>query len=93
MAKNKVLVLLDLEDGCSQEEDEVSIAWRPVNFMIYSDLFPSMIDEAIAEWLSENKLRHLTEYELILQHVIERDGNGAVHSEYFEVINIEITAM
>ena len=87
--KNKILVSLYLESGCNQDEDETNIEWIPINFCIYSDLFPEIISESICQWLSENQLNKECFYELIMQHVIEHDGAGVVHSEYFEVINVE----
>ena len=82
MAKHKVLVDLWLAAGCSQDEDEVLISWKPINFSIYSDLFQDLVYDAVNEWLSENKLRHETDYELILAHVHEDEV-----TEYFEVIH------
>ena len=90
MAKNKVLVNLWLEDGCSQEEGEVGRSWSPINFSIYSDLFPDMIYEAIEEWLSNNTMRTEIEYELILEHIQDHDGGGALTNEYFTVLHTEI---
>jgi len=45
MPKNKILVDLWLEDGCSKEDGEVAVSWHPINFSIYSTLFPDMIQE------------------------------------------------
>lgn len=90
MAKNKVLVSLWLEEGCSQADDEVTRSWSPINFSIYSDLFPDMINEAIGDWLGENTMRVETEYELILEHIREHDGGGALTDEYFTVLHTEM---
>lgn len=87
--KNKVLVRLHLEDGCSQSRGEVNSAWRPINFDIYSGLFAGMIEEAIEEWLSVNTMMANVQYEIIFSHFVERDAAGAVHSEYFLPLQIE----
>lgn len=89
MPANKMLVDLWLEAGCSQEEGEVSISWRPINFSIYSDLFQDMIRGAVDEWLAENKLPTEQRYELIFRHVVDHDGGGAVLDEHFELIHEE----
>lgn len=86
---NLVLVHLWLEDGCSQDDGEVSIHWKPVNFMIYSDMFPSMIYEAVAEYLSEITLLHEDLKEVLFRHVVERDGAGAVLGEWFEPVTLK----
>ena len=86
--RNKILVTMFLEDDCKQEDDEVSISWVPINFAIYSDLFPEMIQNSIDSWLNHNKLERNTLYEVIFAHVIEHDM-GAVHSEYFDPIFTE----
>jgi hypothetical protein len=88
---NKILVTFFLEDGCSQEEGEVSVSWVPINFSIYSPLFHEMVDIAVGEWLSDNKLDDLV-YEVIFSHVVEFDGGGAVVGEYFEPIHTDISA-
>jgi len=87
--RNKVLVKIYLEDGCKQEDDEVSICWVPVNFLVYSNLFQELIDNAVDDWLSENKLCHGYLHELILAHEVERDGGGAITGESFEIIHHE----
>lgn len=93
MSKNKIIVDMYLEDGCKQEDGEVNIAWKPINFMIYDDLFFDLINEAIQEWLSEHKLVIHQLNEVIFQHIVEHDGAGACMGEYFEAINHEITLM
>lgn len=86
MIKNKVIVNFFLESGCSQEDDEVSTRWHPINFQIYDDQFVDLIREAISEWLDEHIIAHEVPHEVIFAHVIERDGVGAVTSEYFEPV-------
>jgi len=86
MANNKIMVDLILPDGHSQEDGEVDIRWKPINFWIYSELFPEMISEAVDQWLSENKLEVGVEHELIFQHIVEHDGGGALMDEHFEII-------
>ena len=83
---NKIVVHFYLEDGCSQKDGEVSISWKPMNFMIYSELFPELIQIAIDAWLSDNELAVNTVHEVIFAHVVEHDGAGAVTCEYFEPI-------
>jgi len=80
---NKILVNFFLEEDHSQEDGEVYISWAPINFAIYSDLFVDILDVATSEWLSENKLDVNRRYEVIFQHVIDRDGAGAVCDEWF----------
>lgn len=86
---NKVIVTFWLDSGCSQEDGEVSIAWQPVNFAIYDRLFVDLIYEAADEWLSENTLKSEVPYEVLFKHVMEHDGAGACHSEYFSPISEE----
>lgn len=86
--RNKILVTFYLEDGCNQDDDEVLTSWWLINFKIYSELFIDMINDAIQEWLSENRVEHNKTYEVIFAHVIEHDV-GAVHTEYFEPIFTE----
>ena len=89
MTKNKMLVNLWLDQGCSQKDGEVSISYAPINFLIHSPLFIDMINEAVAAWLSENEIPNEHDCELIFQHVIEHDGAGATHTEYFELLNCD----
>lgn len=89
MAKNKVLVSLWLEDGCSQDEGEVTRSWHPINFSLYSGLFQDMVYEAVDNWLSDNTMRVEIEYELIFQHIREHDVGGALTDEYFEILHVE----
>lgn len=91
--RNKIIVDIFLEDGCSQEKGEVSSSWQPINFRIYSDLFPELIQHAIDEWLSENSIVSGFIYELIFAHVVEHDGGGAVLGEHFEDIYKEFQEM
>lgn len=84
--RNKILVNLYLEDGCTQEDGEVNISWLPINFAIYSDLFQELIQTSIDAWLGENEVENNFMYEVIFAHVVEHDGAGAVTSEYFEPI-------
>lgn len=62
------------------------ISWKPINFMIYSDLFQNMATESAEEWVGTIKMEHETLYEAIFKHVVEHDGAGAVHSEYFALV-------
>jgi hypothetical protein len=87
--KNKILVNLFLEDGCKQDDSEVNISWKPINFEIHSRLFPEIIDTSIDGWLSDNELIHGFAYELIMTHIMESDGCGVVSAEYFEVTSVE----
>lgn len=89
MIRNKVLVCFYVENGCNQDKGEASAEWTPVNFPIYDELFLEMIRDAIDEWLDQNVIRKNTRYEVIFAHVIERDGAGAVTSEYFEPVSLE----
>ena len=81
--RNKIKVIFYLEDGCTQEADEVSSHWSPINFEIYSDLFPDLIQEAIGDWLSENTVDENYIHEVIFAHDIDYDGGGAVTGEWF----------
>lgn len=85
--KNKVLVNLWRPFGCTM--DEVDVSWRPVNFDIYSNLFPEMIEEAAQEWLSENEIQYDALVEIIFVHESEMDRGGALLNEYFTPIHIE----
>lgn len=85
MEDNLVLIHFFLESGCSQSAGEVSISWKPINFMIYSPLFVEMIYEAAESWIDETTMEPDTRYERTFKHVVERDGAGAVHTEYFEL--------
>ena len=91
--RNKIIVNFFVEDGCSQEKGEASSHWRPVNFDIYSELFPELIQLAIDEWLEDNTIRKNVVYEVIFAHVIEHDGGGADLGEYFEPIHQETDSM
>ncbi len=93
MSNNKVIVDMFLGEGCKQELDEVNIAWQPINFMLYDDLFFDLIKEAIQEWLSAHKLVVYQLHEVIFHHVVEHDGGGACVGEYFEAIYHETTLM
>jgi hypothetical protein len=84
--RNKIKVDFFVEDGCSQGEGEASSHWQPINFAIYSELFPEIIQHAIDEWLSENMIAKNVVYEVIFAHTVEHDGGGAVLGEYFEPI-------
>ena len=86
--RNKIKVEFFLEQGCSQDKDEVSVRWSTINFDIYSDLFVDMIQEAVAEWLDENRIAENVIHEVIFAHVMEHDGLS-VHAEYFEPIYSE----
>lgn len=92
MSDNLILVYAYLESGCSQEDGEVSVSWKPINFMIYSPLFQDMATDAAAEWLGTFKMAPETQYEAIFKHVVESDGAGAVHGEYFAPVNLEVLA-
>lgn len=92
MIRNKIKVEFYLDNGCSQENGEVSTCWQPINFSIYNSLFPDLINEAIDQWLSDNTVSQHVTYEVIFAHVIERDGAGAVVGEYFEPIYVEAQA-
>lgn len=89
--KNKILVNLWLDKGCSQEDGEYYLSWNPINFSIYSELFQDIVEESVSEYLSNIKLKEETRYELIMQHIVEHDGAGTVTSEYFEVLNMELS--
>ena len=93
MIRNKIRVVFFLEDGCSQEEGEVGAHWTPINFAVYSDLFPELIKLAIDEWIDDNPMVVHTEYEVIFAHVIEHDGGGAVLGESFVPIHTETQQM
>lgn len=82
--RNKVLVSLFLEEGYKQEDDEVTTSWRPLNFDIYSDLFPDLIQEAVDQWLMDNTLTVNVAHEVIFAHAVVH--NGAVADEHFEPI-------
>ncbi len=86
MIRNKIRVSFFLEDGCNQEAGEASAHWAPINFQIYSNLFPELIQEAIDQWLADNTITHNCSHEVIFSHVVDRDGAGAVVGEYFEPI-------
>ena len=86
MIRNKVRVNLLLEKDCSQDEGETAVSWSPINFDVYSDLFPDIIILAVDEWLSENRIEYDVLYEIIFAHCIEHDGGGAVVGEYFDPI-------
>lgn len=86
MIRNKVKVCFFVEDGCKQEDDEASAHWEPINFQIYNNLFPELIQEAIDQWLADNTITHNCTHEVIFAHVVERDRGGAVVGEYFEPI-------
>lgn len=86
MIRNKIRVSFFLFEGCSQEDGEVSAHWEPINFQIYSKLFPDLIQDAIDEWLADNTITHDRKHEVIFSHVVDRDGAGAVVGEYFEPI-------
>lgn len=81
---NMVLVHFWRESGCAL--DEVSVSWKPINFMIYSDLFPDLIMEAADGWIREQQPVEERHYEVVFDHVIEHDGHGTVTSEYFEPV-------
>ena len=87
--RNKVRVCLYLQDDCSQEGGEVSIFWEPINFMIYSDLFPEIISISIDDWLGDNAIDKRCQYELIFEHIVEHDGAGAITCEYFQAIHVD----
>lgn len=87
--QNLALVHAYLERGCSQAGDEVSIQWKPINFMIYSEMFPDMIMEAVREWLATFDMKPETDYEIIFGHVIDRDAGGAVLGEWFSPMSLK----
>lgn len=89
MIRNKILVVFNLEEGCSQDAGEVSSCWQPINFMIYHPLFTDLIVEAIDNWLGENEVKHFEHHEVIFAHEIYRDAGGAVLGECFIPISRE----
>ena len=89
MIRNKVIATLHLPSDCSQEDGETSIEWCPINFSIYSALFPDLITDAIDEYLDNHELKHDVLYEIVFAHVVDRDVAGAVLGESFEVIHEE----
>lgn len=91
MSANLILVYAYLESGCSQQEGEVLVSWKPINFMIYSPLFQSMAEEAAAEWLGSFTMEPEKKYEAIFMHKIESDGAGAILGEYFSRVALEET--
>jgi len=91
--RNKVKVVFFVEDGCRQEDDEASAHWEPINFSIYGELFPQLIQEAIDQWLVDNTIGEHLMYEVIFAHVVDRDGGGAVLGEWFEAIHTETQVM
>lgn len=88
--ENLILVHAHLEDGCSQADGEVMVSWKPINFMIYSPLFQGMATDAADEWLSTFTMEPETHYEAVFKHVVESDGAGAIHSEYFARVEMEV---
>ena len=86
MIRNKIKVCFFVEDGCKQEDDEASAHWEPINFQIYSSLFPELIQEAIDQWLVDNEIGSSVTHEVIFAHVVERDRGGAVVGEHFEPV-------
>jgi hypothetical protein len=93
MIRNKIKVEFFLEDGCSQDEGEVSRHWQPINFSIYSTIFYELIEIAMDEWIEDHTIKKNIVHEVIFAHFIERDGAGAVTSEYFEPIYSERSVM
>jgi hypothetical protein len=83
--RNKILVNVWLPQDHKQEDSEYDLRWKPINFEIYSDLFQEMVEEGVAEWVGERKLKHEVNYEIIMQHIIESDG-VSITSEYFVAI-------
>ena len=90
--RNKIIVSIYLDDDCSQEDGEVSISWQPINFMIYSTLFPEIVALSIDDWISDRTIKKGVLYEVIMQHRVEHDGAGAVTGEYFEEIHLDISS-
>lgn len=88
--RNKIVAHLYLPHDCSQKDDEFERSWSPINFMIYDPLFFDMVEEALQGWASEHEMRHEWVYELIMEHVIDRDRVGAVTGEYFTLIHSEV---
>lgn len=91
--RNKIKVTFFVEDGCKQEEGEVSVSWVPINFSIYSPIFIDLIQEAIDQWIVDNIILDNTEYEVIFAHQSDRDGGGALLGEWFEPIYTESQGM
>lgn len=76
------------ESGCSYSEGEYSISLASVgSFDIdYFDDFK----EAVDNWVMENEgdLKSDTTYQLFMTQVHEVGGAGAVHSRYFDVLDV-----
>ena len=89
MIRNKVKVIFFVEDGCYQNEGEASAHWEPINFAVYSSLFPELIQDAIDGWLEDNTIIDGVAYEVIFAHTVNRDRAGAVLDELFEPIYTE----
>ena len=87
--RNKIKVVFFVEDGCSQDDDEASSHWQPINFSIYNPLFPELIQIAIDEWLMNNTIEKNMAYEVIFAHFMDLDGGGAVLGESFDPIHTE----
>ena len=87
-SKNKFIVNFWVESGNNPKE-EVDVSWKPINFEIYSDLFPDMIKEAVNNWIEEHDLNIEQQVEVIFEHIREYDGAGALMDEYFTPIHSE----
>ncbi len=86
-ASNKILATFFISEEDGKKED-ASAYWKPINFDIYDQLLPQLIQEAIDQWIDENDITHHVIYEVIFTHVIERDGAGTVFCEYFKPVYV-----
>ena len=89
---NKIIVNIFLASGHSQKDGEVEISWHPINFSLYSDLFPVMVKDSVDDYLSNNKLEFDADYEIIMSHMMEFSQDGfSVTAEWFEPIYVDST--
>ena len=82
-----VIASVSSADDCSIEDGEYSVTlYSVVGFdTAYFDDF----NLAVSEWVTENleSLKCERTYQLIMKHVYEHDGAGAITARYFEVID------
>ncbi len=83
MIRNKIKV-----DFTSDEAN-----WIRINFSIYNEILPELIEHAINKWLNDNIIAENTRYEVIFAHTIERDECGVAIDQYFEPIYTETQIM
>ena len=85
-----VIAVLYSEQGCDWGEEEYSVQLQTIGLFDIS--YAQDFSESVEQWVSDmgDRLEYDCHYQLLMRHVYEHDGAGAVVGRYFEVIDTSI---